>query len=244
MITGKQAKGVAHLSRAAAEIQVTAKSPLDQLRWRPMMAVRGITPTACSATEKQEVETWPVWWLKYLLLFKLPVFVDHPSVEEEYSAPLWWFWFLPYAYSPLPWSYNEFLAALLSAFLLCSVNTNGKQVTGTCHQLHVFPPSVSFTCIQPLSPFLPTTPSIATLPSFCWLLELTMLCVSSVYSSSCLFSPRTCVSFSSYCPSLFTWLCYQLLVFSTCPTSETYLPIHLLLLHLLPQLLKLLAGFC
>lgn len=57
MITGKQAKGVAHLSRAAAEIQVTAKSPLDQLRWTPMMAVRGITPTACFATEKQEVET-------------------------------------------------------------------------------------------------------------------------------------------------------------------------------------------
>lgn len=110
--------------------------------------------------------------------------------------------------------------------------------------------SLKITFIHPIrSALLPSSASTVTLAS-CWsYLELTRLSAFSACSRPCLLSPRAYVLFPFYCPSLCSLAlsaspsAYAQLPTassSTYPTSQTYLPVLLLLLHPLPELKELL----
>lgn len=168
------------------------------------MAVRGITPSACTAMERQEGERPPVWWLEYLIAVSVTCFC---------RASLCWRRIFISSLRVLISSLCLFSTVLILPWVSCSSACSFsvmfcKQKWGANYWDLPSGSAFSSSClkitfIQPLlSAFLPSPASTVTLPSCHWSLELTRLCPFSACNSPCLLSPRTHVLCPFYCSSL------------------------------------------
>lgn len=89
MVAGQLPRGLAQLSRAAAEIQQSTECPSEQLPRSPEHeAAPGTTPAAAALPWKSKKGTDPLLDAAVPLLFHSPAFVEPPSAQGGDSFPL------------------------------------------------------------------------------------------------------------------------------------------------------------